>query len=418
MLPRATLRGVAPGAACFAALAFVADASAGSWIDYHEFSGRASVEDRRYPQSAAHSGQRAHAAGFVVEPRLYLEDEEERSLTFEMFYRYDSADPRRTHADLRAAYLLLFGEIGDGEWELRAGVDRVFWGVAESRHLVDIVNQTDLVEHPNEETKLGQPMVHLTWSGGWGVAELFGLPYHRARTFPGRSGRLRTPFIVDNDRVSYESAAGEWHFDFAARYSHSLGPLDLGVSMFDGTSREPVLVPTGIAGGAPILVPRYEQIRQFGLDAQVTTGPWLLKLEAIRRTGARNRLGRQEDYAAFVAGFEYTFYSASGTAADLGLLGEWNRDGRSLDATNQFQSDLFFGIRLALNDVQSTEVLASVLADTDYATRTLIVEASRRLSDRWSMELEAIALLDVGDMDIAYTTRRDSFMALNLIYSF
>lgn len=418
MLPRATLCRMAPGAACFAALALATDAGAGNWIDYHEFSGRVSAEDRWYPQPAAHSGQRAHALGFVVEPKLYLEDEKNRSLTFEMFYRYDSADPHRTHADLRAAYLLLFGETGDGEWELRAGVDRVFWGVAESRHLVDIVNQTDFVEHPNEETKLGQPMVHLTWSGDWGVAELFGLPYHRARTFPGRRGRLRTPFVVDNDRVSYESAAGEWHFDFAVRYSHVLGPLDLGVSVFDGTSREPVMVPAGTPGGVPALVPHYEQIRQFGLDTQITTGPWLLKLEAIRRTGARNRLSREEDYTALVTGFEYTFYSAFGTAADLGLLGEWHRDGRSSGATNQFQSDVFFGMRLGLNDVQGTEMLVSVLADTDYVTRTLVAEASRRISDRWSMELEAVAFLNVDDMDIAYATRRDSFIGLNLIYSF
>jgi len=75
---------------------------------------------------------------------------------------------------------------------LRLGVDRVFWGVVESRSLVDIVNQTDLVEHPDEKTKLGQPMAHVTWSGDWGALEVFGLTGHRPRTFPGRHGRLRS----------------------------------------------------------------------------------------------------------------------------------------------------------------------------------------------------------------------------------
>ena len=81
--------------------------------------------------------------------------------------------PRRTHADLREAYFLLFGEIGDGEWELRVGIDQVFWGVTESQHLVDIINQIDLVEHPNGETKLGQPMVNITYSSDWGIVEFF-----------------------------------------------------------------------------------------------------------------------------------------------------------------------------------------------------------------------------------------------------
>ena len=93
----------------------------------------------------------------------------------------------------------MLGQIGNDEWELRLGVDRVFWGVAESRHLVDIVNQTDLIEHPDEEDKLGQPMAHLTWSGDWGVAEVFGLPYHRARTFSGPKGRLRFPLVADDE---------------------------------------------------------------------------------------------------------------------------------------------------------------------------------------------------------------------------
>ena len=154
------------------------------------------------------------------------------------------------------------------------------------------------------------------------------------------------------------------------------------------------------------------------MDTQITTGPWLLKLEAIRRTGARNRLSREEDYTALVTGFEYTFYSAFGTAADLGLLGEWHRDGRSSGATNQFQSDVFSACALDSTTFRAPEMLVSVLADTDYVTRTLVAEASRRISDRWSMELEAVAFLNVDDMDIAYATRRDSFIGLNLIYSF
>ena len=257
--------------------------------DRIEFSGRLSTETRLYPASAAHPGQRSHASGFAAEVTAYMEDDEGRSITVTPFYRYDAGDPDRTHADLREAYLLLYGDVGDDEWELRLGVDRVFWGVVESRSLVDIVNQTDLVEHPNEKTKLGQPMVHLTWSGDWGALELFGLTGHRERTFPGRHGRLRPEFVMDPKRTSYESAAEEWHLDLAGRYSGSFGPVDVGLSVFDGTSREPTLLPTPTLDGSEIvLAPHYEQIRQFGLDTQLTTGPWLLKLEAIHRAGAQN----------------------------------------------------------------------------------------------------------------------------------
>ena len=418
---RVALRRAVLAVAGLTASALAAEPGAADWIEYHEFSGRISLDGRWYPHSAAYPDQRSHASGFSAAPKLYLEDDEGRSVTLEGFYRLDGGDPHRTHADLREAYLLLFGEIGEDEWELRFGVDRVFWGVAESRHLVDIINQTDLVEHPNEEAKLGQPMVHVTLSGDWGAAEVFALPYHRLRTYPGRRGRLRTMLIVDSDRATYESGAEEWHLDFAARYSHSVGPFDFGVSVFDGTSREPTLLLGLDRDFTPILIPHYEQIRQFGLDAQMTAGAWLMKLEAIRRTGARNAalpLSMEEDYTAFVAGGEYTFYSVFDSGIDVGLLGEWNRDGRRERATNVFQNDLFLGARLAFNDVESTDLIVGMLHDADFGTRSFNAEFNRRLSDEWSLHLETVVFSNADRMDIAYSTRRDSFVELNLTYNF
>ena len=390
----------------------------------HELSGRVAVESRWFPQTAAHDGQRNHNAGLVAEPKLYLQVAGSTGFTLAPFFRTDAADPARTHGDLREAYLLLSGPLGASEWELRLGVDRVFWGVAEARHLVDIVNQTDLVDHPNEKTKLGQPMAHLTFSGDWGAAELFAISYHRLRPFPGRAGRLRPEFRIDNDLATYESGAKEWHLDFAARYSHSFGPLDLGLSVFDGTSREPIMRPAAIriVQGQPVpgaLAPHYEQIRQFGLDAQLTVEAWLLKLEAIHRSGASNTAGRKEAYAAFVVGGEYTFNGIFETDADLSLLAEWMIDGRRRRATNQYQNDLFLGARLAFNDVQGAEFIAGALLDLDTRTRTLNLEFNRRLTDSVSVTAEAVLLLQVDRADtIVHQTRRDSFIALNLTYSF
>ena len=362
--------------------------------DRIEFSGRLSTETRLYPETAAHPRQRSHASGFAAEVTAYMEDDEGRSITVTPFYRYDAGDPDRTHADLREAYLLLYGDVGDDEWELRLGVDRVFWGVVESRSLVDIVNQTDLVEHPDEKTKLGQPMVHLTWSGDWGALELFGLTGHRERTFPGRHGRLRPDPVMDPKRTSYESAAEEWHLDLAGRYSGSFGPVDVGLSVFDGTSREPTLLPT-LVGTEIVLAPHYEQIRQFGLDTQLTTGPWLLKLEAIHRAGAQNTRfdpisGKyeEEDYAAFIAGGEYTINALWESDADLSLIAEWARDERGRWATNAFENDILLAARLGLNDEPSTEFSVSALNSLDNGSRVLSAEFKRRLSDSLSLHVE------------------------------
>ena len=417
-----------------------------------ELSGRVSLEGRAFPRTGIDASQRSYTTGFVVEPKLYLEDVEGRSFTLLPFFRYDSVDSVRTHWDLREAYALLYGELGEGEWEVRLGVDRVFWGVAESQHLVDIINQIDFLEHPNGEVKLGQPMVHVTWTGDWGTLEFFGLPYHRPRIYPGRGGRLRFAGLVDRERVEYESGAEEWHPDFAARYSHSFGPLDIGLSVFDGTSREATLVcappacnPLRGSAVPDVWIPYYAQIRQFGLDAQLTLDAWLFKFEAMHRSGERNLLGREqeyvtalmqgrgfedilglyreEEYVAAVVGGEYTFYSVFGSTADIGLLAEWNYDERGRQALPRRQpmtldNDFFLGARLAFNDVDSTEIAAAFLTDASRETRTLAVEFDRRLFDQWSLHLAANMILSIDPLDVQYVGRRDGFFEFHLEYNF
>ena len=149
----------------------------------------------------------------------------------------------------------------------------------------------------------------------------------------------------------------------------------------------------------------------------------MFKLEAIQRTGARNLSGREEDYVASALGGEYTFYSVFGSAADLSLLGEWNYDRRGRNATpsrspSTLENDLFLAARLAFNDVQSSEIVASMLGDVDRSTRALAVALERRIAERWSANLESIYLLDIDPADIHYETRRDSFVELSLVYNF
>ena len=412
--------------ACMTGSAATAAAQVGDEADAPltvELSGRLGMESRAFPAAAALPDQRSLASGLVAEPSLYLEGAGGRSFTLAPFFRYDHSDPRRTHLDLREAYLLLFGDAGDGGWEARLGVGQVFWGVTESHRLVDVVNQVDFVEHPNGEAKLGQPMAHVTWFGDWGTLEALGMSYHRARTFPGRRGRLRLPLVVDDARIEYESPAGRWRPDVASRYSRSAGPVDLGVSVFDGTSREPFLRPADGGDGELVLIQHYEHVRQFGLDTQVTVGSWLLKGEAIHRTGALNLIGLEQEYFATVLGGEYAFYAVAGSGVDVTLLGEWSYDSRGPTATpsrspNTLENDIFLAARLAFNDVQSTELTTSVLADAGRATRALALEFGRRISNAWSLRAEAVALLRVDELDLHYEMRRDSFIDMSVVYSF
>lgn len=346
---------------------------------FFEVTGKLSSDVRMYAQDGQFNGQDYRSSvSLALQPEFFWAwNDGVDSLTLTPFYRQDQRDDERSHGDIRE---LSWVHVGD-DWELRAGLRKVFWGVTEFQHLVDVINQTDGVEDSDGEDKLGQPMVNLSLVRDWGIVDLFILPGFRERTFAGVDGRLRSGLVVDTDAAEYESGAGQQHVDSAVRWSHSLDRYDLGLYWFHGTNRDPLLQPR-LSGGQTVLVPVYEQINQVGFDAQATIESWLWKLETLWRESDR------EQYAALQGGLEYTFYAVQDSAMDLGVLLEYGWDERGTSATAVFQNDLFAGARITLNDAASTEFLGGVGYDLDYNSHSLFVEASRRFGDSWKVSLD------------------------------
>jgi len=378
-------------------------ASAGQW------SGYLGAEFRYFPQDARDSRQHDENLSLLFEPEFYHEwDKGNQSLAFVPFFRLDQNDSKRSHIDIRELTWLKAAE----SWEIRIGLRKVFWGVIEFQHLVDIINQTDLVENIDTEDKLGQPMINLALINDWGTVDLFVLPYFRERTFPGIEGRPRNQPVVDTDLSKYESSAEEKHIDFAIRYSHYFGDWDVGVAHFYGTSRDPRSILTMNSSGAPVLAPFYDIINQTSIDLQATKGNMLWKLEALHRSG------QDKTYNALAGGFEYTFVGIFSSAVDLGLLGEYHYDGRGEDALTFFEDDIATGIRFAFNDAQSSQALVGMLWDRDSGGKFLNIEASRRIGNDWMLEIESRFLFDQSSSDPAFAISRDDYLELFLTYNF
>lgn len=318
------------------------------------------------------------------------------------YLRWDATDDERSLFDLKEAYWAYEG----GNYEFLIGADTVFWGVTESVHLVDIINQTDAVGDLDGEDKLGQPMLSLTTFRDWGDLGIYLMPYFRERTFAGVDGRFRPPVAVSTDEPRYESSSEEGHLDLALRYSHYIGDIDLGLHVFSGTSREPRLVP---AVDGQSLLPVYDQIDQFGVDLQYTKNAWLWKLEAIARNGAAH------SFAAAVGGFEYTQYQVFESAADLGLLVEYQYDGRNdLEPLTIADNDVFLGTRLALNDTQDTAVLAGAAYDLDTGELFVNVEAERRFGADWFAELRVRVFSGADQNDRTFSLQKDDYLQLSI----
>jgi hypothetical protein len=381
--------------------ALVAKADEASWdvaADV-EMQSRFFTQEARWPGQESQAGQISLAA--TVEFRWRSADDDQRASIIP-YLRWDATDEERSLLDLREAYWAWEAE----SFELLVGANTVFWGVTESVHLVDILNQTDAVADIDGEDKLGQPMVNLAMQRDWGLINLYVMPFFQERTFAGADGRLRTPLPVDTDRPQFESSAEENHVDLALRYSHYVGDVDIGLSLFSGTSREPRLLPD--ADGTALL-PYYDQINQFGVDLQYTRDAWLWKLESIVRDGF------DDTFVAAVGGFEYTLYQVGGSTADVGLLLEYQYDGRGeFEPVTIADNDVFAGARLALNDTQNTAVLAGAGYDVDTNEMFINVEAERRLGEDYVLELRARAFSGARQDKPTYTLARDDYLQLQL----
>ena len=367
-----------------------------------EISGNFRGDYRYYPDEALYQGQHEQYFSALFQPEIYLEwNKGKQLLQFTGFARLDQYDTKRSHFDFRELYWQTISK----KWELSLGLKKVFWGVAESNHIVDVINQTDVLEGFGLENKLGQPMVHFSWSPKKiGTFDLYAMTYFREMQFPGSEGRLRPPFDLDAVNVLYESKAENYNLDMAVRWSKSYNNFDIGISHFYGTSRQPYFEsPDPSAFNIT-----YELIHQTGLDLQVFTGNITWKAEMMHRESKRKTI------TAFIVGGEYQFSNIFKSGIDLGIIAEYNYDDRGVELISALDDDYFFAMRVGFNDTQSTDFLAGVTVDRGNQTVRYFVEANRRLGDSWKISLEAAGFNNIDSSEFLYLIRNDSYGQVSL----
>ena len=383
-----------------------------------EFSGYIGGQARVFFEDPLNPAQHNSYLSAVTEPEFsHKWDEGAQIIDAKLFYRVDQYDEQRTHGDIRE---LSWTGVYDN-WEVLAGISKVFWGVTETQHLVDIVNQTDQVENVDGEDKLGQPMLRASTERDWGTLDFFILPGFRERTFPGAEGRPRPDIIIDTDSDAfYDFSSGKDHIDFAARYSHYIDEWEFGLTLFDGVSREPTsFIPVAFDSSSKptIVIPGYSLINQIGLVGQAFFGDWTWKLEA---TNTQLRSGDNKGTNSFrsVAGFEYTLVGIADSNMDLGFVVEHHYSDKRIYTQTIFDNDLATALRFVFNDVQSSEILAGLTTDADTQSIGSFIEASRRLGESWTLEAQVRTFHGTKEGRPLYSFRFDNFAQVDLNYNF
>lgn len=367
-------------------------ASDGTTRRTFQVSGWLESEFRVFPHDGLYAEQRRTYPALGSEVRLTGAVGGAHHWAVTAFARGDIEDGHRSHVEIREATWTW----RSASWQLRAGILTNFWGVTESNRLVDVVNQRNEREAPDMEAKLGQPGVAFTGPAGGGTLEVLALTYHRPSAFGVGAGRFRPPPTFVEEPL-YESAAGRDRVDWAGRWSARAGALDVGVSHFWGTSRDPEF------RDAATPQPRYAVVHQTGLDAQLTLGALLLKAEAIRR----------EDDAtigAVTTGAEYVVGDIVSSGSDVVILAELTLDERRARAPTGLDRDVFLALRWNPNDAAGTELTVGGTLDVVSGAHVVRLEASRRWSASWRVVGEMHLIGGQHPSELGYMMRRDSFV--------
>ena len=323
-----------------------------------------------YPENADGTASEGRSVEVKIDA---FHDFDESRIVGEFIVREDEKDSGRRITEARQAYF----RTPFGGFDVFLGNRQEFWGKAESKNVVDLINQSDAAANEGKSGKLGALSISAERYVDIGDLQLWYISGFREKTFNDIDAHPSSGLTVNS--AQYARKDGKDADDFAVRLSSFAGDWDLAGSVFYGTARDPILT---VAVGGKALNPYYSLQKSIGLEAQYTGDVTLLKWESLH--GTQSSLIGTHNFSAAVAGIEYTYYRSFETKLDIGLIGEVQHDDRPQAAANQFG---VAGVRLVFNDIADSNILFLLSADSKMDQSIVSLEASQRINDVTSVKL-------------------------------
>ncbi|MFK7835026.1 MAG: hypothetical protein AB8B60_02290 [Sulfitobacter sp.] len=331
-------------------------------------------------------------------------------------------------------------------WDLVVGYNVENWGVSNGRTIVNVLNAKDRANQVNSSNFIGTPMVNANIFTGVGTFSFYALAGDVQDNFGGRATRQRGPFYTNEDFARYED---DNSIDLALRFTNNYaignGSLDIGASIYHGTSRQALRLPGCItgergvtaevceqfnrdvlaayeaganivdsaiaagAGGITAFTPYYHEIRQVGLTAVYAQGNTRLQFEGFVREAAG------ETFGAAIVGGEQAFKNFLGGDGTMRVALEYHYDDRSdRQPIVIFDDELFLGLNYAPNDTNDSKYEIGVFYDLEKASKVYSFAMSRRVGDRVRVAFKANHTTASNARDPLATVNNNSWLQLTV----
>ena len=209
-----------------------------------------------YPNNADNTASEGRSMEVKIDA---FHDFDESRIVGEFIIRGDEKDSGRRITEARQAY---FRSPFAG-FDVFVGNRQEFWGKAESKNVVNVINQSDAAANEGKSGKLGAPSISAERYLDIGDLQLWYIFGFREKTFNDSNAHPSNGLPVSS--AQYARKGGKYADDFALRLSSFTGDWDLAGSFFYGTARDPIL---SVASGGIALNPYYALQKSIGLEAQ------------------------------------------------------------------------------------------------------------------------------------------------------
>jgi len=316
-----------------------------------EYRGFVELENNRYPVWAANTKQVDQERAFKLRLDASYRTGTDMAFGMRAFVRKDAYNKDRDVARFDE----LWGQYAVPQWDVRVGNQLVTWGSVESVSPLDIVNPRDYEEDVVEPIKIGIPAVRVRRGFEEADISLYWLPYFEASRFSGPRSFYSISGGLPNLYPASRWDGSQW----AARYFHTGGSIDYGISYFRGLERN---VKFDFSQAGDMLIGKTFRSQRVGFEATMVLGELVLKGEFVYRTTAEEGNRRALLYAL---GTEYTISSIWGHS-DLTLFAEYLASSRNVKDIELMQNDFFTAARWNFSDHYKQRIQAGYFWDLDH----------------------------------------------------
>jgi len=371
------------------------------------------------------SKENKHSSNFTTQQQLKLTYEKDNfSSVFELYAQQDKSDfvsqkdNNRTFLRINEFYTQYEGE----DFKVLFGKNILFWGALEAYNIVDTFNIQDTRNDSLTTDKIGA--YNLTYSHYFEDSELSVIfKIHEQKNKMANESYI---YSILNENISYKN-------DLESKSSLDRPSLYLtynGSTYGDDYSLDYAFIyENGYDSQRYITINDNQFVQHAYLVNKFLTyntlvfDSTLYKLEALYTNITEDK--NISDYIHVSLGVEHTL-DALDNGNEIGLIAEYyyyktfeNEKLDDLSLAQNFQNDLFLGIRYSFNDADDSNIVGGVILDTQYDEQSYYVEYETRIFDIAKVKLDYRYIEPSNTYNTVYSQLgRHQRIALNISYHF